>query len=338
MGRLGLDLGGFTGNVLKAEGMTRVLGGTFSTFLANPLLGIVDLAKRAGGALVHMITGPAQEADSLRKLAMSTGTTIEFLSGLRHAADLSNTSIDAMEGAFTRMVRGMQEEGGAAAFEALGIQVRDSSGQLRSAQNVFLEVADAFSQMENQTERAGKAQDIFGRTAQELIPLLSEGKAGISAMIAEAGELGLVFDDTSGAGAERFNDALTRMSAVWAGLKQNVAVPLFEALAPVLEALIPPLKIVSELVGGILKVVTAPIAAIAGLFTPGGGGAARGGAGGAVNVNVTVDPESTAEGVARRVAPAIARATRGITSDLQTSARRTMDLHDWQAAAAMRTV
>lgn len=330
-GKLGLDTGGFSRGILNAESMTRVLGGTFTTFLVNPLLGVVDLARKAATALTSLVTETAKEGDSLAKLAKSTGTTIEFLSGLRHAAQIAGTSLQDMRMAFARMVMNMTSED-AAVFESIGIQVRDASGQLRNAQTVFLEVADYFSGMENQTERAGLALQMFGRSAQGLVPLLSEGGENIRKYINEAAELGLVMDKDAGAAAERFVDASERLGAVWQGMKEKIAIPIFEALGPLLESLIPPLRIVADLLGGIIKFLTYPIRAIGNLFSGQQGIGQTSG----ISVNVEVDPESTADGVARKVAPSIARAARGVKGDLETSSRRNLDLRDWQTAAVLR--
>ena len=333
VGRLGLDTSGFTGGILTAESMTRVLGGTFTTFLVNPLLGVIDIARKAATALSDMVLSTVKEADSLAKLARSTGTSIEFLSGLRHAANIAGTSLESMRMAFSRMVMNMQSED-SAVFESLGIQVRDASGQLRNAQTVFLEVADVLGSMDNQTERAGLALEMFGRSAQQLVPLLAEGGDGIRNLINEAGELGLVMDQKAGAAAERFVDAMDRLKGVWQGMKEKIAMPIFEALGPLLESLIPPLRIVADLLGGIIKLLAAPITAVASLFQGQKGIGSTSG----VNVNVTVDPEASADGVARKVAPAIARAARGVQGDIETASRRTLDLRDWQTAATMRAV
>ena len=58
------------------------------------------------------------------------------------------------------------------AFQELGVSITDASGQLRDRQEVFYEVIDALGRIENVTERDAVAMDIFGRSAQELNPLI----------------------------------------------------------------------------------------------------------------------------------------------------------------------
>ncbi len=243
MGFLKLDRSGFTKGILQAQGMTSLLGNTISTFLANPLLGVANVAKQAIGGIMNLVTETANAADKFAKLSTATGASIEFLSGLKHAAELSGASFGAVEQSMQRLIKSAGDAASGTGeakdtFIALGIAVTNADGSLRSTDDLFLESAQALSQITNETQRAAMAQDIFGRSATALVPLLAEGRGGIEAMVAEAKELGLTFDETSAGAAERFNDAMTRMKGAFAGLAQQVAIPIFESLAPVLENLV----------------------------------------------------------------------------------------------------
>ena len=79
-----------------------------------------------------------------------------------------------------------------AAFKALGISVQDANKNLKSSDQVLLEVANAFSKFEDGTTKTALAIAIFGRAGADLIPLLNQGADGIRKMQEQAQRLGLV--------------------------------------------------------------------------------------------------------------------------------------------------
>ncbi|HUX16905.1 MAG TPA: hypothetical protein VMW52_10565, partial [Phycisphaerae bacterium] len=203
MSHLRLEDSSFSSGILKAQGLTSLLGNSISTFLANPLLGVANMAKQALGGIKDLVMGTAKAADEFAKMAKATGVGIEFLSGMRHAAELSGTSMDSVRQSLVFLARGAADtaEGtgaAAGAFQELGITVTNADGSLKGAQQLFLESAEALSQVDDETKRTALTMDIFGRGAGSMIPLLLEGKEGIEGMVAEAKALGLTFDEAGG--------------------------------------------------------------------------------------------------------------------------------------------
>jgi hypothetical protein len=94
--------------------------------------------------------------------------------------------------------------------------------------------ADRIAAIPNPTERAAAAVRIFGRAGTELLPLISQGAAGIERFEQRARELGLVTSTESAQAALRFSRALADLQAV---LKKCVMV-IGSALAPDLEGLV----------------------------------------------------------------------------------------------------
>lgn len=242
IGRMGVDLSGFTGGLLKAEGMTNVFGSKISTFLANPLLGVIGAAKDAAGAIISLVSDTAAAADEFSKLSQQTGMSIEMLSGLDHAAKISGASTGSLQMAMRKLVSTASDadKGVAGAkdkFAALGISIYDAGGNLKNMDELFLTVADSVKGIEDPMQRAAAVQGLFGDRAAELTPLLAEGRDGINGLVGEAKALGLTFDETSGKAAEKFNDSLARLKGAATGLARQFAVPIFTALAPVFETL-----------------------------------------------------------------------------------------------------
>jgi len=91
-----------------------------------------------------------------------------------------------------------------------------------------MEAAAALSRVESETEKAALATVIFGRAGTQLLPMLSDGKEGVLALMEEAKRLGLVMSEEDAKAAAALTDAWTRLAS---SLKM-LAVQVGAALAP----------------------------------------------------------------------------------------------------------
>jgi len=180
-----------------------------------------------GAAIGKAVTSTADYRDEVAKLSKATGLSTEALSGFRYAAEIGGSSAEGFsKGLRTLIMRmGDVQEGLATskrAFNQLGVDVLDSTGALRPAEQVMLDVADAMSGMTNDTEKAALAQEIFGRSGLELVPMLSQGSGAIKLLQERAETLGLTFSEVEGQQAEDFNDSLTNLKGATMGLAQAI--------------------------------------------------------------------------------------------------------------------
>lgn len=190
-----------------------------------------------GAGIAAAIKGQLNYADEMSKAAAKFGVPIEQLSRLKYAADLSDVSMESLGTSLSILSKKMVAAGAggkaAEVFADLGISVRDATGNMRSTEVVLGEVADRIAAMPDGAEKTALAMRVFGKAGAELIPLLAGGSAGLREMAAEADAMGLVIDEKTGKAAEGFNDNLTRLKSVMAG----VATQIMAALAPALESL-----------------------------------------------------------------------------------------------------
>jgi hypothetical protein len=213
---LGMDTAAFEDGAKKAASQ-------FEKFGAN--IGKIGLAiggaiTVAAAGLAVAIKGVVDEADKLGKAAQKFGVPVEELSALKFAAELSDVSLEALGKSLTILSKNMQTVGGetkniaAAAFSSLGISVKDAGGKLKTSNEIFLEVADRFKDMQDGATKTALAVAIFGRAGAELIPLLNQGRDGIKSLTDEARRMGIVITDQTAKAAENFNDNLKRLSKV----------------------------------------------------------------------------------------------------------------------------
>ena len=170
-------------------------------------------------------------ADKYAKMSRSIGMSVESLSSLNHAAELSGTTFDVVAKSAAKLAKNMKDvrdEVGEAleAFEEINISVVDSSGKMRGTESVLMDIADRFSTMADGSRKTALAMDIFGRSGAALIPLLNAGASGIKEMQAEAVKLGITFDTKTAMAAERVNDQFLRVSSVFRGMTNKIMVKL----------------------------------------------------------------------------------------------------------------
>ena len=116
------------------------------------------------------------------------------------------------------------------------IAVTDSDGNLRSSQDVFLDVADKFSKMEDGAGKTALAIKLFGKAGADLIPLLNKGRDGITEITDKAASLGIIIGGETAAKARLFNETLKDISAASQGLALLAAENLLPVLQKIAEA------------------------------------------------------------------------------------------------------
>lgn len=172
-----------------------------------------------------------QAADNYAKMSRAVGISVESLSALDHVAGLSGLSFEKLTAGARLLSKNMYDfskgTGEAKiAFQGLGIDVVDSTGKLKQADSVMLEIADRFTKMENGPKKTALAMRMFGESGAAMIPMLNNGSDGIRQMMEEAERLGIVFDTSTAHAAERINDQFDRMNKAMTGLRNGVLIRL----------------------------------------------------------------------------------------------------------------
>lgn len=207
-----------------------------SLALAGGFAAIAAAIVKAEKAMISMTKESAAFADNIITLSMQTGQSTQQLQEFAYASELIDVSVDTLQGSLTKLTNNMQDTmkgtGNAkASFEALGVSVTNADGSMRSANDVFYETIDALGQVKNETERDAMAMDIFGRSAQDLNPLIIQGSKTLKAYADEAHNVGYVLDDEALSALGAVDDAYQRLQKTQEGVKNQLAVEF----APYLE-------------------------------------------------------------------------------------------------------
>lgn len=242
---LGAELGRFA----QASGLTKVSkglgdvarsGATAFNSMSRivPVLGAISGAASIAG-MVRLVSSWAEWGSRLGWTAQRIGIASDKLQGLQGAARLSGASAAGLNSGLQTLGQTMYDAVGGRApeavvmFNTLGIAFRDANGHARSVADVLPEVADKIAAIKDPYTQARIATQMFGGAADELLPFLRRGSAGIREYEEAARHYG-VTSKAGVDGANRLREAQARLQLSVEGLGNSVAASLAPVLAPLL--------------------------------------------------------------------------------------------------------
>jgi hypothetical protein len=123
------------------------------------------------------------------------------------------------------------------AFARLGVSIRDANGKARATREIFEDVATQLAKLPPSYRKTALATSVFGGSASALAPVLEIGGEKLREMRNEAGQLGLVLDDTRVNSLAATSREASRFVAVLDGLAILVGSELAPAIKPVVDML-----------------------------------------------------------------------------------------------------
>lgn len=235
MGNLGDVINGLTSKlgIQLPDSMKTSMNGmlqldTTTVAVAGGFAAVAAAIVKAEKALISMTKEAASNADDLLTLASVTGTTTDSVQELNYMADLTDVSFDRIKDSLKETTNKMQEAatGTGDAYEAykrLKVEITNTDGSLRSAQDVFYDTIDALGEMKNQTERDALAMDLMSESAQELNPLIELGSEKMQEYAQEAHDMGYVLDKDALKSLQAVDDAYSRLQKTQEGVKNQLS-------------------------------------------------------------------------------------------------------------------
>ena len=198
-------------------------------------------ASAAVAGLFAFTKDAAAWADTMNTMRDVTVISTADLQKFAYATELIDVSIDTLTGSLVKLTRNMSTaaesstSSAAQAFQQLGVAVTDAAGELHDRQEVFYEVIDALGQVANETQRDALAMDIFGKSAQQLNPLIKGGAEALKEIGAEAEKAGLILSQNTLNSLHAFNDKVDELKAKGTAIKELAAAEMIPALEGLVE-------------------------------------------------------------------------------------------------------
>lgn len=224
---------GFASKLKKGLGTAAKVGGAAIAAIGA---GAVALGKK----FVSSAKETAQYGDEIDKMSQKLGLSKEAYQEWDYVLGQSGAEITSMSTGLKTLTNKLDEakNGGEDAqkmFAALGLSMEDLSNMSR--EDVFSSVITGFQGMADTTERAALANDLFGRSGQELTPLFNTTIDETNQLKQAAHDLGFVMSDEAVSAAADFNDALDTLQRTLGGLKNNFLSEFLPAITTVMDGL-----------------------------------------------------------------------------------------------------
>ena len=235
-GKLGIDLPDGAKWAIDALNNVNAKAALAATGLAVFVAAIAKVEK----ALISMTKESAAYVDNILTMSQTTGQSAEQLQEFSYATELLDVSMDTLQGSLTKLTNNMQNAingtGDAkSAFEQLGISLTNADGSMRSANDVFYDTIDALGEVQNATERDALSMDIFGRSAQDLNPLIIQGSDTLKDYAKEAHDVGYVLDNEALEALGAVDDGFQRLQKTQESVKNQMAAEFAPYLTKALE-------------------------------------------------------------------------------------------------------
>lgn len=177
------------------------------------------------GELARVAQEGLEYASSLGEVATQLGVTTKELQEFRYAASQAGVETGEMDQALSQLTRRLGDAAqGAkaplAAFERLGVNIRDANGHVLDAGDAIPLIAEGLQKIESPAERAAILVDLFGKSGQKLAPLLEGGAAGVNNLRDAAHELGIVLSQEQ---IQKADDTADKLSAMKQVLEAKIA-------------------------------------------------------------------------------------------------------------------
>lgn len=263
LGKIVLDSSEALQEMDKTNSKASGIGQTFVHGIATVAkwgAAIGTAAVAAGTAIVGVATKAASAGDNIDKMSQKIGISREAYQELDFICSQSGTSVDTLQMGIKTLTNQMQSaaDGTASAaemFDKLGVSIYDSNGQLKDQETMMWEAMSALQGMENQTEKAALATDLFGRSGSELMPLLNGASGSIEEMKQKAHELGLVMSDEFVDDSVAFTDTMDQFKRSLTSAGTKIAAVFMPYLQKMVDGFVNAMPKVQEFASGIAGVL-----------------------------------------------------------------------------------
>jgi hypothetical protein len=174
------------------------------------------VAVTSAAALAGLAVRGFAAADALGDAADRMGVTVETLSRLKFVAEQNDVEFGALTTAIKKFQVGLSQaasDGGEASemLERLKLKASDLKGL--KLEEALARIADRVSKLKDPADRTRAAVELFGRSGEQLAPLLNKGGAGIRELADEADRLGITLDSKAVRSIDAADKALKRLKA-----------------------------------------------------------------------------------------------------------------------------
>ena len=231
--------------------------------VTSKLTSAIRTAVSVGKQINNIVTDSGKWADDLGTMSLRTGLSVETLQEWSYAAEYAETDIETIVKAMDKLANPTADA--SKAMKELGIHTKEAYAVLdengavdteivsKDRVTILWETIDAMRAMvetmgeeEAAVQLEATANELFGKSFRDILPLIKQGKDGWAALTKEAEENGLVM---SGDGVKALNDyydSTQRLEQQMEALKHTVSAELAPGMQQATDAFTELLRNVNE--------------------------------------------------------------------------------------------
>ena len=169
-------------SISKTSKEAETLGGKLSngiTTAAKWAVGVGAAAATVGGSLLATANKASESMDKVQKGAQKLGMSYESYQELDYMLNRNGASIDSLSKGFKNITNDLADFANGTAkasetYDKLGVSLTNTDGSMRSSEDVLMDTLGALADMEDITARNALANDIFGNSYMDLLPMLTK--------------------------------------------------------------------------------------------------------------------------------------------------------------------
>lgn len=194
---------------------------------------LTDAFKQLGEEIKNIAVGTAAYGDTVDKQSQRLGMTRDAYQEWNYILSQNGANISVLTAGMRTLTNQIDSAGSggkaaAANFEKLGLSVDELQGLTGEQQ--FSKVVTALQEMENETERNAVANDVLGRSYQQLIPLLNQDSDSVERLRQRAHDTNQILSDDGVTAAVNYTDAMDTLTKSVEGFKHRLG----EEVLPIL--------------------------------------------------------------------------------------------------------
>ena len=227
-----------SGSAFGSKFATAIKAGT--AVIGAAIAGATAAAVATGKAFVGAAKDVAAYGDEVDKTSQKMGLSAKAYQEWDYVMNIAGTEMSSMTTGLKTLTNKLDEakNGSASAqamFSALGLSMEDLKNMSR--EELFTATIKGFQGMADSTERAALANDLFGKSGQNLAPLFNMTAEETQALIDQANEYGMVLDDNAVKASADFTDSMTTLNKTMEGVKNSLMASFLPGLTQVTDGL-----------------------------------------------------------------------------------------------------
>ena len=214
------------------------------TSAGQAMRGLSTAAAAVAASIGAVTVKSGKWADDINTMSKVYSIGTKELQQYSAAAELVDVDVETIAKSHVKLEKTMYSaangsEKQAEAYKKLGVEVQNADGTMRSSDEVFNDVIAALGKMTDETERDAIAQQLMGKSAAQLNPLIEDGGETYKQVSETLSKYGLDFIDQETLDqANEFNDSLDTIKAVGMVAFQQLGTQLAAYLAPAMEKVV----------------------------------------------------------------------------------------------------